>query len=219
MTSRRAWVVELNAAELARADAYGQQTTRRAMGVDASDVAEGRDTRDDAERPTLGAQAEIAVAKLLGIVAPLDVTTYQRPDLPSPPGASFAGWSIKAQRSTSLDMRNRYLRLRANSLHPRWRHALVERDVATGGSFVFVVHGWIADERVREVGRELYAYSSNIFVHLRHLQSFEPLAQLDETHWAGRAERWLDVYDTAHGAPTDEPPAPAPFDADREDER
>ena len=58
------------------------------------------------------------------------------------------------------------------------------------GHHVYIVHGWIADDQARALGRKRYDNSPNLFVHARHLTPLEPLCQLDEAYWAQRADRW-----------------------------
>jgi hypothetical protein len=188
---RRVWIVELNGSELRRAKNYGDacaaRVIRRNLRPDEDDQEQGRNVL----RHELGAQGEIVVAKVLGVHAPLDLNAFShRPAVPP-------CWSVRTQLSSSRDMLDGYLRAMRSTLHPGWRYVLVERDVAVWGGYVFIVHGWIADERLREVSVQRYSYSSNRFVHRRHL---EPLTR--------------ELYDTTHGAPTDEPPAPAPYDTD-----
>jgi hypothetical protein len=183
-------VVTLNAAELERADAYGRETTARARGVDGSDTREGRDTSADAERPTLGAQGELAAAKVLGIWAPLRVNAYRRPDLPP-------DWSVKTQLASSLDTRRGYMRLREAALGHGWRHIFVVRAERMAGEFLFEVRGWVADATALARAVVLYAYSSNRHLHVRNLEPIEPLCQALEEESGGiyagleeRAERW-----------------------------
>lgn len=139
-----------------------------------------------------GAQGEIAVARVLGVRAPLDVDVFRKPDIPP-------NWAVKTQSWASKDMQDGYLRLLARARHPGWRYVLVERVVGLWGRFVFIIHGWIADEQVDAVAVQRYSYSPNGFVNLKRLTSLT-----------------RDVYDTVYGAPTDEPPAPAPFDTDED---
>lgn len=188
---RRVWIVELNASELRRATDYADWMQTQERGVVADDVQRGRPARW--EWNELGAQGALVVAKIFGVRAPLPRGRGRALiDAPVPPC-----WNPKTQLSSSRDTLDRYMRIMASAFHPGWRHVYVERDVGLWGGFVFVVHGWIADERARDVSVQRYSYSSNRFVHMRHLT---PLTR--------------ELYDTAHGAPTDEPPAPAPFDAD-----
>jgi hypothetical protein len=191
---RRVWIVELADSELERARDYARRLGARRTH-DGSDTFRRTGEGEPSDEMKFGwdeqgAQGKLAVGRVLGVRAPLRLDGWETPDLPP-------NWHVKTQQSTSKDMLDGYLRLLRRALRPGWRHVLVERDVAMWGGFVFIVHGWIADDQVAEVGRRRYSYSPNQFVHLRHLQPLE-----------------RELYDTVHGAPTDEPPAAAPFDTD-----
>jgi hypothetical protein len=194
---RRVWIVELNASELRRATDFADWLATQKRGVVADDHHEGRAAAIQVDTGwqwnELGAQGEIVVAKVLGVEAPLTRNkrrAFTEPDIPP-------WWSVKTQLATSRDMLDAYMRLREGSFRPGWRHVLVERDAGIWGGFVFIVHGWVTDARARAVAVRRYSYSTNQFVHARHLA---PLTR--------------ELYDTVHGAPTDEPPPPAPFDRD-----
>jgi hypothetical protein len=190
LNGRRVQIVELNESEFRRATECARRRERPSLRPSATHFEIG----DESEGQRLvwhelGAQGEVVVAKVLGVEAPLSVNTFHAPDIPP-------DWSVKTQLSTSRNMRDRYMRIQPHAYHFGWRHVLVERDIALWGGFVFIVHGWIADEQARRVAVKRH-WRDNDFVHLRHLS---PLTR--------------DVYDTVYGAPTDEPPAPAPFDTD-----
>jgi hypothetical protein len=132
----------------------------------------------------LGAQGESAMAKLIGIIAPLQVDTFHDwPDLPP-------DWDVKTQLSASKNTRDGYLRLRPRDFQYGRRHVLIERDISLDGRFIFAIHGWISNDEALEVARTRYANSPNRFVNVRYLQPVEPLCQLDEAYWQERAARW-----------------------------
>jgi hypothetical protein len=179
---------ELNVADLTLATDFAERRFARGSryGRDAEDIRQGRRRADDARftHDELGAQCEIVIARVLGIDPVLDINSFQRwPDLPP-------DWSVKGAFATSQHIRLGYLQIRAGSMHRGWRHVGVVRDVALDGHFVFVVQGWILNERVYDVGRCLYSNTSNLFVNVKHLERLEPMSQLDEPYWAERAARW-----------------------------
>jgi hypothetical protein len=189
-TVSRLQIVELNAAELARAADCARRRNRIDVPPSKDNVRRGRAIEASAAGANsllyneIGAQGEIVVAKLLGIRAPLHVDTFHTwPDVPP-------NWNVKTQMSTSKDMREGYLRLSAGDFQRDYRHVLVERDTALDGHYVFVVHGWIGNDEAEIVARKRYAYSTNRHVHIKHLQPIEPMCQLDEEYWAERAARW-----------------------------
>lgn len=213
LNGRLVQIVELWGGELRRAAEFGEWMAGRAAsrGIADDDVQRGRaeeiaSRRARRELHEIGAQGEIVVAKVLGLKAPLVRGSVGRLSPSIPPN-----WSVHTQLSTSRDTLDGYLRLMARNFRSGWRHVLVERDGGGeaweqagrpwgdpfAGSPVFIVHGWISDEHARDVAIQRYSYSTNRHVHFRHL-----LSPLDRVH------------ETAHGAPTDEPPAPAPFDTD-----
>ena len=195
LNGRRVQIVELLGEELRRADAWGEMAVESVRAFrrreDREDLRTGleRDRETQLIHHTLGAQAEIAVAKVLGVHAPLDPLGFNRPDIPP-------NWAVVAQRSGTRAMVDGYFRLRATAWHPGWRYVMVERDVALHGNFVFIVHGWIGGALAHQVKTQRYG-ATNWFINLRRLT---PLSR--------------ELYDTTHGAPTDQPPAPAPFDTD-----
>ena len=180
-------IIELAAADLDRAADCARRRNSTSIDPTGDDGHPGRadDVRANALLyAELGAQGEIALARLVGVTAPLKADTFHNyPDVPP-------NWSVKTQLSTSRDMLQRELRLRPGDFRPGYRHVLVERDILVSGGFVFIIHGSITNEQALKVGRRRYSYSDNILIHARHLEPIEPLCCLDEDYWAERAARW-----------------------------
>lgn len=179
---RRVLVVKPRPSEQRRAEALGGEARRISPGDNGDRPADDADRRHNY---TMGALGVIVFARAVGVPEP------RRLDGRVPPY-----WVVRTQRSTSAAMRSRQLRLKPHDLRAGLRFALVECEAALDGYPVFIVHGWISAEGMREHGRQRYG-SSNLFAHIRHLT---PVSR--------------EPYATEHGAPTDEPPAPAPFDTD-----
>ena len=188
--ARRPWrLVDLNATDYARADECARGRNRMELAPGGDDAAPDRfynlrDADTALLYNTIGAQGELALAKLIGTRAPLDVGTFRsRPDVPP-------HWDVKTQLAYSQDTLAGYLRLRPRGLIRGRRHVFVVRDVRIDGSYVFVVHGFVTTEKAREVGRRRFAYSDNLHVHVRHLEPVEPLCELDVEALQEVAARW-----------------------------
>ena len=185
---RRPWrLVELNATDYTRAAEWARKGNRRGRGIADQGLDAQRHEiadRDSLVYDELGAQGEIAVARVLGKPAPLDPTAFRsRPDIPP-------CWDVKTQLAYSQDTLAGYLRLRPRSLIRGRRHVFVVRDTRVDGDYVFLVHGFVTTEQAREVGRQRFAYSDNLHVHVRHLEPIEPLCELDVEALQEVAARW-----------------------------
>lgn len=182
-------IVELNATDRAAADSCALKRNHMALLPDGDDSFYGRAEALRAYETalhfnTLGAQGEIAFAKLVGVTGfePSVGTFRSQADVPP-------NWNVKTQQSASKDMLRGYLRLRPRDFHVGYRHVLVERALALDGRYLFVVHGWISDDDARSVARQLYSNSPNRFVAVRRLAPIEPLCDLDIAYWQDVAER------------------------------
>lgn len=155
--------IELNAAELAAAEKCAKQRDRGEL-TQRYGAALSTDQANSRAIHILGAQCEIAVAKALGTRAPLGIDVFRK--VPNVPPC----WSVKGIFEHS---RNQDLRLRPKDWHRGWRHVLVERCTAVYGDYVFVIHGWIADEDAHSAGRMGFGDKANRFISPRYLRELE----------------------------------------------
>ncbi len=176
-------IVELNLADIARADECARRRCRmelRPGGDDDYDLNRSYDLRDENAAlfyNVIGARGEIAFAKLVGVKAPLSVNTFRsQPDVPP-------NWDVKTQLSFSKDTLRGEMRLRPRDWHSGRRYVFIELAPALHNRCLLEVHGWIDEKKAREVARGRYSNSPNLFIHLRHLQPVEPLCELDLSRW------------------------------------
>ena len=156
-------VMELNLAELTRAELVARQRNRGELTQRYGAALSSNEGNSRAIH-VLGAQAEIAVGKALGVPAPLGVDVFRKVANIPP------HWSVRAIFENS---KNQDLRLRPRDWHAGWRHVLVERAALIHGDPVFIVHGWIADEDARSAGRMGFGDRDNRFISPRYLRELE----------------------------------------------
>jgi hypothetical protein len=167
----------LSRGELDRAAEWGLTTARLARNGRPSwrgDDAALSGFADRVKRGELGAQCEIVVANVLGVQAPLVVggpDGYQRPDIPAPEGATWAGWSVKAQRAGTANMIRGEFSLKPWDLHPGMRYVFVERR-RTAHGFGFYVHGWIGHDDLMRFSKVKW-FADNRFIRVCYLASLE----------------------------------------------